>query len=138
VRSRYEEDRLRLREALVRPLAEPLREDPERDEEPLLRELPLRDEDEAPLREDDARDEPLRDDDDVLRARDDVLRRRVERLPAGLRSLAGTSSRTTAPASVLSWRSRNFCMRSSSRRIARASFAVSPSPSFSAIDSMIV
>ena len=110
---------MRLRAAVVRPLDEPLREDEDflRADEP-LRDEDARDADEPPLREEDARDDvPLRDEDepllrdedepllrdeDVLRERDDVLRLRVERLPAGLRSFAGTSSRTTAPASVLS------------------------------------
>src|SRR4051794_36827694 len=91
------------------------------------------------------RDEVLRD--AVLRAlvlralvlRALVLRRRVvERAPAGLRSRAGTSSRITAPASVVSWRPRNACMRSSSRRICLASLTVSLSPSLSATASMIV
>src|SRR4051794_14162859 len=62
--------------------------------------------------------ERRRDDVLVLRDRDAVVRRRrVVRAPAGLRSLAGTSSRITAPDSVTSWRPRNACMRSSSRRI---------------------
>jgi hypothetical protein len=110
VRGRYEEDRLRLRDVAVPPLAEPPRELDFllREDEPLLRDELLRADDE---RDELLRDEelPPRDDeppllreDEELRERDDVLRLRVERLPAGLRSFAGTSSRTTAPASVLS------------------------------------
>src|SRR5215211_2889934 len=76
--------------------------------------------------------------DELLALRDDDVRRRAGRAPAGLRSFAGTSSRITAPASVESWRPRNACMRSSSRRICLASLAVSLSPSLSATASMIV
>jgi hypothetical protein len=53
-----------------------------------------------------------------------------------LRSAAGISSRATAFASCSICFSRNFAMRSSSRRILRASFAVSLSPTVSASDSI--
>jgi hypothetical protein len=53
-----------------------------------------------------------------------------------LRSAAGISSRATAFASCAICFSRNFAIRSSSRLIERASFAVSLSPTVSASDSM--
>ena len=53
-----------------------------------------------------------------------------------LRSAAGISSRATAFASCSICFSRNFAIRSSSRLIERASFAVSLSPTVSASDSM--
>jgi hypothetical protein len=90
-------------------------DEPDR-EEPLDRD----DEDEDALRD----VPPERDDEDDERERlldDDV--------PAGLRSLAGTSVLMTALTSCLSWPSRNFCIRSSWRRCSFASFAVSLSPS---------
>ena len=52
------------------------------------------------------------------------------------RSAAGISSRATAFASCAICFSRNFAIRSSSRRMLRASFAVSLSPTVSASDSM--
>jgi hypothetical protein len=55
-----------------------------------------------------------------------------------LRSAAGISSRATAFASCAICFSRNFAMRSSSRRIALASFAVSLSPTVSASASIAV
>ena len=67
---------------------------------------------------------------------DPLLRRRV-----GLdvvRSDAGISSRATAFASVGICPSRNFAIRSSSRRMPRASFAVSLSPTASASASIDV
>src|SRR3954463_4793749 len=80
------------------------------------------------------RDEPL----PPLRLRDEalLLRRRLldplrRRLPP-LRSLAGIDSRTMALVSVGICFCRNDAMRSSSRRIERASLAVSLSPTCSA------
>src|SRR5262245_58376979 len=69
----------------------------------------------------------------------DLRRRLVEerRLPP-LRSAAGTSSRATAFASCSICRSRNFAIRSSSRRMLRAIFAVSLSPTRSANDSIVL
>jgi hypothetical protein len=88
-------------------------------ERPLLRLLPL---DRLPLdRDEDELDRELLDD----RRRD---------LPP-LRSAAGISSRATALASCSICFSRNFAIRSSSRRMVRASFAVSLSPTVSASDS---
>jgi hypothetical protein len=86
-----------------------LRDDPE------LRELePLRERDDVePLR--------LREDDDELRRRE-LLRRPVERCDAGISAVA------TAFVSCGIRRSRNFNMRSSSRRMRLASCAVSLSP----------
>jgi hypothetical protein len=55
-----------------------------------------------------------------------------------LRSAAGISSRATAFASCSIWRARNFAIRSSSRRMLRAIFAVSLSPTVSASDSIPV
>ena len=52
------------------------------------------------------------------------------------RSAAGISSRATAFASCAICFSRNFAIRSSSRRMLRASLAVSLSPTVSASDSM--
>ena len=117
---------------------EPLlrREPPERDvdelREPLellrLREpdelLRLREDDELLRRDDDA-DEP----DDELFRRDDEDERRRE---AVRRSAAGISSCATAFVSCGISFSRNFAMRSSSRRMPRAIFAVSLSPTTSA------
>ena len=54
------------------------------------------------------------------------------------RSAAGISSRATAFASCSICFARNFAIRSSSRRMLRASFAVSLSPTVSASDSMLV
>ncbi len=54
------------------------------------------------------------------------------------RSAAGISSRATAFASCAICFSRNFAIRSSSRRMLRASLAVSLSPTVSASDSMLV
>jgi hypothetical protein len=119
------------------------REEPERD--PLDRDEPDRERDELepedePERDDDARE---RDEDDPLpdplreELLDDDLReldRRRDVPP--LRSAAGISSRATAFASCSICFSRNFAIRSSSRRIERASFAVSLSPTVSASDSM--
>jgi len=88
------------------------------------------------------RDELAREpDDDALAPRpfDELLdeRRRLgERRPPPFRSAAGTSSRATAFASCWICRSRNLAIRSSSRRMPRASFAVSLSPTESANDSM--
>jgi hypothetical protein len=110
---------------------------PFRDDDELLRlrvddePLPLRDEDER----DDADPLPLRDDDELLRLRDeDDARRRV---PV-LRSAAGISSCATAFVSCGISFSRNFAIRSSSRLMPRAIFAVSLSPTRSASVSIAV
>ena len=108
-----------------------LREDELRDDDRLDDELPELRDDEPLLA---ARDELPRDAElplleDVERREDD--RRRV--VPELVRrSAAGTSWRTTSPTSVLIWRPRNVCIRSSSRRKRLASEADSRSPSFSA------
>ncbi|HKG36701.1 MAG TPA: hypothetical protein VKA89_09720 [Solirubrobacterales bacterium] len=111
-------------------MREPLR--PERElREPELRELPLR----APLlRElEDRLRELLRELDDELRRDPEPLRdERRRRRPPLLRCDAGTSEVTTPLVSVLICRSRNFAIRTSSRRIERAIWAVSLSPTFSA------
>ena len=99
--------------------------------EPEDRELP---EARDPLEDD---REPLDEERDLLDAERDlldeerdreVLRRRVP----PLRSAAGISSRATPLVSVAIWPSRNFAIRSSSRRMPRASLAVSLSPTVSA------
>jgi hypothetical protein len=132
-----------------------LRERLDDDEPPLRREPPERDDDEPPRerddeplllevlreREDEARDDVLRDEEDELfRAGDDELfraeeaelfRRDVDRR-AVRRSAAGISSCATAFVSCGISFARNFAMRSSSRRMPRAIFAVSLSPTWSA------
>jgi hypothetical protein len=122
----------------------PLRDEDERDEPPLrddeppLREdeldlrvvddePPLRLRDDEPLPEDDERDEDDRDDEPLLRLRDELDRRDDVR-----RSAAGISSCATAFVSCGISFSRNFAMRSSSRLMPRAIFAVSLSPTTSA------
>ena len=70
----------------------------------------------------------------LLDERRELERRRDE---PPLRSAAGISSRATAFASCAICFSRNFAIRSSSRRMERASFAVSLSPTVSASDSML-
>jgi hypothetical protein len=102
------------------------------------------------------RDEELRERDALARERDEELpdppfdelrelleeRRELElrrrRVDPPLRSAAGISSRATAFASCSIWRARNFAIRSSSRRMLRAIFAVSLSPTVSASDSIPV
>jgi hypothetical protein len=88
---------------------------------------PLRDE-----REREAVDRDREDPDDREREaavdRDDLRRRRVP----PFRSAAGISSRATPLVRVAIWVARNFAMRSSSRRMSRASLAVSLSPTVSA------
>ena len=110
-----------------------LRDELERDDdEPLplpLREELLRD-DEPPLE----RDELERDDDDELRLRDEDDRRD----DALRRSAAGISSCATAFVSCGISFARNFAIRSSSRLMPRASFAVSLSPTVSASVSIAV
>ena len=64
--------------------------------------------------------------------------RRALRPPLDRRSDAGISSLTTALVSTGIWVARYFAIRSSSRRIARASFAVSVSPTLSASASIAV
>jgi hypothetical protein len=90
-------------------------------------------------------DEPLRDLlDELLRELVELRelldeRRELERrreLPPLRRSAAGISSRATAFASCSICFARNFAIRSSSRRMERASFAVSLSPTVSASDSI--
>ena len=71
---------------------------------------------------------------ELLEERRELERRRED---PPLRSAAGISSRATAFASCVICFSRNFAIRSSSRLIARASFAVSLSPTVSASDSML-
>jgi hypothetical protein len=149
--------------ASVRPACERDEPDFARDEPPDLardeldfaRVEPDLDRDEPDRDEDDfARDEPEReplDDCDLLVAElfdrelldlpfDELLddrrlddRRRDE---PPLRSAAGISSRATAFASCSICFSRNLAIRSSSRRMLRASLAVSLSPTVSASDSM--
>jgi hypothetical protein len=111
-----ERDPLDRVDAVLRELEEPERDelDRERDEDALL---------ERPF--------------DELRELLDERRRLAERLPP-FRSAAGTSSRATAFASCSICRARNFAIRSSSRRMSRAIFAVSLSPTDSANDSMPV
>jgi len=135
-----------LREPLLRelPLREPLlRELLELARELLLRELPvLRDLLEEALRRDEpplalALREPLREverDDDARRERDvarAAVRREPDRRrerPESARCSRGISALTTALTSRPSSASRNFAMRSSSRRIDFANWAVSRSP----------
>jgi hypothetical protein len=97
-----------------------------------------------------ALDDPLDFDDPLDRDRDDPLDRprvlparerdeaddrdrvlRLRRVPP-FRSAAGISSRATPLVSVAICVARNFAMRSSSRRMSRASLAVSLSPTVSA------
>ena len=121
-------------EPLLLPREDVLRD---RDDEPLLlpRDEVLRDRDEEPRdeepRDDEAFDDvelDLREDVDELLRRDDDARRRE---PVR-RSAAGISSCATAFVSCGISFSRNFAIRSSSRRMPRASFAVSLSPTVSA------
>ena len=83
------------------------------------------------------RDEALleRPFDELLELLEDRRLLELRRAPP-LRSAAGISSRATAFASCSICFSRNFAIRSSSRRMPRASFAVSLSPTVSASDSM--
>src|SRR5215217_3238778 len=74
---------------------------------------------------------------ELLDERRELERRREPELPLR-RSAAGISSRATALASCGICFSRNFAIRSSSRRMPRASFAVSLSPTLSASASMPV
>jgi hypothetical protein len=88
-----------------------------------------------------ARDEDARERDDVEREPpldelDERLRDDRRRDEPPLRSAAGISSRATAFASWSICFSRNFAIRSSSRLMLRASFAVVLSPTVSASDSM--
>ena len=115
---------LRLRAGLFR--AELLRVELLLVEPPRLRELDLRDDDELDLRAD---EDDLRADDELDLREDDEARRRP---PFLRRSAAGISSCATAFVSCGMSFSRNFAMRSSSRRMPRAIFAVSLSPTVSA------
>ena len=121
-----ERDPLDRVDAVLRELEEPERE-------PLERGPPERDELDRERDEDALLERPF----DELRELLDERRRLEERLPP-FRSAAGTSSRATAFASCSICRARNFAIRSSSRRIPRAIFAVSLSPTDSANDSMPV
>ena len=76
-------------------------------------------------------DEPFDELPDRLEERRALLARRELERPLR-RSAAGTSSRATAFASCGICFSRNLAIRSSSRRMPRASFAVSLSPTLSA------
>ena len=126
----------------VVPLDEPDRDEPDRDE---------------PERDEPERDEPERDDeaDRALLAREPELRDRLEpfddlrdlldedrrdllRDVPLRRSAAGTSSLATAFASCVICFSRNLAIRSSSRRMPRASLTVSLSLTASASASMPV
>ena len=114
-----------MRERLLDDLA---RDDVPRERDELLAGLPR--EDVLRDRDDEAFDDDAFDDDRV----DDELRREDERR-AVRRSAAGISSWATAFVSCGISFSRNFAIRSSSRRMLRASFAVSLSPTASASDS---
>jgi len=87
-----------------------------------------------------ARDEELRERplDELLAPLDARRERLEERREPPFRSAAGISSRATAFASCAICFSRNLAIRSSSRRMPRASFAVSLSPTVSASDSIPV
>lgn len=113
-----------LRADAERPLVDRLREELEPDDERLL-ELP--EDDVLRLRE---------EDDPLLAERDRLVEERRRRVVGLRRSEAGTSSLTTSPTSDLIWRSRNFCIRSSSRRKRLASATVSRSLSLVATCSM--
>ena len=138
------------------PLDEPDRDEPDRDEPD--RDEPERDE---PERDEPERDEPERDDEpdrallarapelrdplderlepfDDLRDLLDEGRRDLLRDVPLRRSAAGTSSLATAFASCVICFSRNLAIRSSSRRIPRASLTVSLSLTASASASMPV
>jgi len=146
--ARVEPDFARVEPDFVPDEPEPERE---RDDEPEPDDDARERDDDDPERDDEERlrDEDDPDRDDELRERDppelllDELRELLEerrlddrrRVPP-LRSAAGISSRATAFASCSICFSRNFAIRSSSRRMLRASFAVSLSPTVSASDSM--
>ena len=83
-------------------------------------------------------DELLDDPFDALLDFAEDRRRELERVDPLRRSAAGISSRATAFASCGICFSRNFAMRSSSRRMPLASFAVSLSPTLSASASIPV
>src|SRR5918992_4796737 len=135
----YEREPLRApveREEEREPDADAPFEDLERDEDDRDRDPDDRDPDD---RDPDDRDPEDREPDDrepddrepdVERNRLDAVRRL--RVPPPFRSAAGISSRATAFVRVGIWPARNFAIRSSSRRISRASFAVSLSPTVSA------
>ena len=119
----------------------------DRDEEPLpLREVDdfevddfLREPEPPALRADDREDEPLPLRDRELLERDDDERELDRRDDdAERRSAAGISSCATAFVSCGISLPRNFCIRSSSRRIDLASFAVSLSPTIPASVSIAV
>ena len=122
-------DELDLARGLLRDELDELREpDPERDalvRDELDLDLVLRDEPELPFEE-------LRELLDELLE----LERRRELEPPLCHSAAGMSSRATALASCSICFSRNFAIRSSSRLMPRASFAVSLSPTVLASDSI--
>jgi hypothetical protein len=99
------------------------------DGEEALRRL---DEDPDLLREDEEPDLPAEDEEEDRLREEDDRRREVERWSEGI------SVRTTSLVSVAICFSRNLAMRSSSRRMARASLAVSSSPTASASVSIAV
>ena len=123
-RERDEVDPLDLREAEDR-LPDPLFD--------LLEEL-LRDLLVEPLRE--LVDRPFEELRELLDERRELELERLREPPPLRRSAAGISSRATAFASCSICFSRNFAIRSSSRRMERASFAVSLSPTVWASDSI--
>src|ERR687896_1375990 len=136
----YEREPLRApveREEEREPDADAPFEDRERDEDERDREPDDREPDD---REPDDREPDDREPDDrepaVERDRLDAVRRL--RVPPPFRSAAGISSRATAFVRVGIWPARNFAIRSSSRRISRASLAVSLSPTVSASVSIAV
>lgn len=125
-----------LRDPLERELGDLLFADPLRDD-PLDRDEldPERDELERDRDELDPPERELLDERDRLLDDERLLDER-RRLDPPLRSAAGISSRATAFASCGICFSRNFAIRSSSRRMPFASFAVSLSPTDSASASM--
>jgi hypothetical protein len=123
-----ERDELDPEDARERDEAEPERDELERDELE-------RDEPDPEVERERDEDDPERDD-ALLDDRRELLAARRRRLVPPLRSAAGISSRATAFASCAICFSRNFAIRSSSRRMPRASLAVSLSPTVSASDSM--
>jgi hypothetical protein len=118
----------RAREELERDEPDPERDELERERDELELE---RDRLEEPEREP-PEDERRLDDEELRELLDE--RRRPE--PEVRRSAAGISSRATALASCEICVSRNFAIRSSSRRMLFASLAVSLSPTLSASASM--
>jgi hypothetical protein len=130
-----------LREPVLREpeLREPELRDDDELREPVLRDPELRDD--AELREPVLRDPELRDDDELREVDRERLLELLERLV--LRRLVarwsrGISARTISLTRRSSSDERNLAMRSSSRRMLRASCAVSRSPTAVANTSMRV